>query len=86
MRLFRYLRSLNNGSSSSSINPTPTVSPDSPNVVRKLFGKYLLLTNTLSAGVLMVAGDLAAQEYEFRANKKDGEVRVERINWTRVGE
>lgn len=58
-------------------------------MIRKLFGKYLLLTNTLSAGLLMVAGDLAAQEYERRGNRKNKDQQlvqiVDRYDWTRVG-
>ena len=64
--------------------PVPPAPPvPRQNFVRKLFGKYLLLTNTISAGLLMVAGDLAAQEIEFRANKKN---RKQHVDWTRVGE
>lgn len=33
----------------------------------KMFGKYLLLTNTISSGLLMVVGDIAAQEYEYQS-------------------
>lgn len=91
MRLFRLLRSLNNAkssSSSSSGSSAAGVGPGRPPVIRTLFGKYLLLTNTLSAGLLMVAGDLAAQEYEYRAKRKKQQLLPdqERINWTRVGE
>lgn len=35
-------------------------------VVSVLFGKYLLFTNTLSAGFLMVAGDGISQRIELR--------------------
>ncbi|XP_050079880.1 mpv17-like protein 2 [Anopheles maculipalpis] len=35
-----------------------------------LFGRYLLVTNTVSSGVLMLAGDMAAQEIENRINNK----------------
>ncbi|XP_034481580.1 mpv17-like protein 2 isoform X2 [Drosophila innubila] len=31
-----------------------------------MFGKYLLITNVLGSGVLMVVGDVIAQEYEYR--------------------
>ncbi|KAM8709268.1 hypothetical protein ACLKA7_016126 [Drosophila subpalustris] len=31
-----------------------------------MFGKYLLLTNVLGSGVLMVVGDIIVQEYEYR--------------------
>lgn len=75
MRIFRALFTIgsNNGSSS-------TIKAGKPHLFRKLFGKYLLVTNTASAGLLMVAGDLAAQEIEIRAKKKPN-----RIDWTRVG-
>lgn len=104
MRLFRLLRSIHNGSSGSSSSTSSVATaaasaagqPEAQNMFRKLFGKYLLLTNTLSAGLLMVAGDLAAQEYEYRSNNKkklmsdqqqqDELQRVHRIDWTRVGE
>ncbi|KAJ8910514.1 hypothetical protein NQ315_002456 [Exocentrus adspersus] len=33
------------------------------------FGKYLLLTNTISSGVLMLVGDICQQEIEYRQNK-----------------
>uniref|UniRef100_A0A182JVC8 Uncharacterized protein n=1 Tax=Anopheles christyi TaxID=43041 RepID=A0A182JVC8_9DIPT len=35
-------------------------------VWKLLFGRYLLVTNTVSSGVLMLAGDIAAQEIERR--------------------
>lgn len=89
--MFRILRSsIGNGSNSSTIQSHSVAQEKNPrNVLKKVFGKYLLLTNTLSAGFLMVAGDLAAQEFEYRTNRKNSpqqDVRVERINWTRVGE
>ncbi|SPP84919.1 mpv17-like protein 2 [Drosophila guanche] len=31
-----------------------------------MFGKYLLVTNVLGSGLLMVVGDVVAQEYEYR--------------------
>lgn len=92
MRLFRLLRSINNGggaATSSSSVATTVAQQENPNMIRKLFGKYLLLTNTLSAGLLMVAGDLAAQEYERRGNRKNKDQQlvqiVDRYDWTRVG-
>ncbi|KAJ8929039.1 hypothetical protein NQ314_018308 [Rhamnusium bicolor] len=33
------------------------------------FGKYLLLTNTVSSGVLMFIGDISQQEIEYRQKK-----------------
>lgn len=35
-------------------------------VWNKMFGKYLLVTNVLGSGLLMVVGDVIAQEYEYR--------------------
>lgn len=35
-------------------------------LVSKFFGKYLLLTNTVSSGFLMIAGDVICQEIEYR--------------------
>lgn len=45
-----------------------------------LFGKYLLATNTISSGVLMVAGDLIVQEFEYRNGKL-----LNRYDWNRSG-
>lgn len=49
--------------------PTPK-KPPPPGKIQviwdKLFGKYLLATNVLSSGILMVVGDVAAQELEYR--------------------
>lgn len=39
-------------------------------VWKLLFGRYLLVTNTVSSGVLMLAGDVAAQEIERRLEAK----------------
>ncbi|ALC43900.1 CG32263 [Drosophila busckii] len=36
----------------------------------KMFGKYLLITNVLGSGLLMVVGDVIAQEYEYRRGLK----------------
>lgn len=54
--------------------------PEEQRIVRKLFGKYLLLTNTVSAGVLMIIGDLVSQEIEYRAK-----ILEKRYDWQRVG-
>uniref|UniRef100_T1GL17 Uncharacterized protein n=1 Tax=Megaselia scalaris TaxID=36166 RepID=T1GL17_MEGSC len=35
-------------------------------LINKFFGKYLLITNTVSSGLLMIAGDVICQEIEFR--------------------
>lgn len=45
-----------------------------------LFGKYLLATNTISSGLLMVAGDLLVQEYEYQ----NGSI-AQRYDWKRSG-
>lgn len=81
MKIFRALCTIGSNGSGSSINSVKHVPPvPTENIFRKLFGKYLLVTNTLSAGLLMVAGDLAAQEIEIRSKKKPNQ-----IDWTRVG-
>lgn len=45
-----------------------------------LFHKYLLTTNTVSSGVLMVVGDLMSQEIEYRQGHL-----LQRYDWWRVG-
>lgn len=45
-----------------------------------LFGKYLLATNTISSGFLMVAGDLIVQEFEYQ----NGTL-ANRYDWKRSG-
>lgn len=37
----------------------------------KLFGKYLLLTNTVSSGLLMYIGEIIAQTIDSKRNKVD---------------
>jgi protein Mpv17 len=49
-------------------------------MINKIFGKYLLLTNTISSGVLMAAGDLIQQETEKRRTAKSRPV-----DWKRTG-
>lgn len=45
--------------------------------LRNIFGKYLLLTNIISSGILMCAGDLIQQEIErFKEGKQ-------KIDWER---
>jgi len=46
----------------------------------KTFGKYLLLINTVSSGVLMAAGDLIQQEIEKRKAPAS-----KRLDWKRTG-
>ncbi|XP_030385534.1 mpv17-like protein 2 [Scaptodrosophila lebanonensis] len=46
----------------------------------KMFGKYLLATNVIGSGVLMVVGDVVAQEYEYRRGlRSEDRYDVERI-------
>lgn len=45
-----------------------------------LFGKYLLATNTISSGFLMVAGDLIVQEFEYQNGTMQ-----DRYDWSRSG-
>lgn len=45
-----------------------------------LFGKYLLATNTISSGFLMVAGDLIVQEFEYQNGRL-----ANRYDWKRSG-
>ncbi|XP_075162298.1 mpv17-like protein 2 [Haematobia irritans] len=47
---------------------------------RNVFGKYLLVTNILGSGILMVVGDVAAQEIEHRKGEKS-----ERFDLSRIG-
>ncbi|XP_023722950.1 mpv17-like protein 2 isoform X2 [Cryptotermes secundus] len=46
----------------------------------RIFGKYLFLTNTISSGVLMSAGDLIQQEIEKRRTPKS-----KPFDWERTG-
>ncbi|XP_059612219.1 mpv17-like protein 2 [Phlebotomus argentipes] len=46
-----------------------------------LFGKYLLLTNTVSSGILMGLGDVMSQEIEYRTQLID-----KRYDWKRIGQ
>jgi protein Mpv17 len=46
----------------------------------RIFGKYLLLTNTVSSGVLMAAGDLIQQEIE-----KHRTLKSKPFDWKRTG-
>ncbi|XP_055597669.1 mpv17-like protein 2 [Uranotaenia lowii] len=47
-----------------------------------LFGKYLLVTNTISSGLLMAVGDIAAQEIEQRRHGTEDQP----YNWVRLGQ
>lgn len=48
---------------------------------KNIFGKYLLVTNIVGSGVLMVFGDVVAQEIEFRRGLPD----AKRYDWARIG-
>lgn len=53
------------------IPAVPVTMPQPPpsrirTVIGAVFGKYLLLTNTLSSGLLMVSGDYMSQQVEYR--------------------
>lgn len=50
-------------------------------VWKSVFGKYLLVTNIVGSGVLMVFGDVMAQEIEFRREIPNSK----RYDWERVG-
>uniref|UniRef100_A0A182MYU0 Pmp22 peroxisomal membrane protein n=1 Tax=Anopheles dirus TaxID=7168 RepID=A0A182MYU0_9DIPT len=55
-------------------------------VWKLMFGRYLIVTNTVSSGVLMLAGDIAAQEIERRREKKSPSTELDwRLNMTLVG-
>nr|XP_022902474.1 mpv17-like protein 2 [Onthophagus taurus] len=47
--------------------------------IKDAFGKYLLLTNTGTCGVLMLIGDIAQQEIEYQRH-----MLPERYDWTRL--
>lgn len=43
-----------------------------------VFGKYLLLTNTVSSGALMFVGEMLAQKIERSRNKKVSEIQYDK--------
>jgi hypothetical protein len=56
--------------------------------LNSIFGKYLLLTNTVSSGVLMLFGDMASQEIERYQNKNTTMLEKQKTNrydWERLG-
>lgn len=50
-----------------------------------LFGKYLLVTNTVSSGLLMVAGDAFAQKIEFDRDTDGKQSDGVNLNGERIG-
>lgn len=56
----------------------------STNIWSHLFGKYLVVTNTLGLGVLLMVGDSVTQQYE-RLEKKDNVQSKERLDLARTG-
>lgn len=48
--------------------------------ISRAFGKYLLLTNTLTCGLLMFIGDIVQQEIEYQRN-----MLPKRYDWNRIG-
>lgn len=44
-----------------------------------LFGKYLLLTNTVSSGILMYVGEYAAQRIQLRENFNENLIDKEKM-------
>lgn len=63
----RGYRAASSSSSSSSSSSTTTASKENllQMIFRNLFGKYLILTNTIGSGILMVFGDTIAQTIEM---------------------
>jgi len=55
-------------------------------ILKKVFSKYLVLTNTLTCGCLLGTGDLITQNIEqrFMDRKKEGSKGVQ-IDWRRTG-
>lgn len=70
---FRFLHSL-------SIKNCCNLHTNVNGTLNKTFGKYLLLTNTVSSGVLMAAGDLIQQEIGKRRAPTS-----KRFDWKRIG-
>ncbi|XP_066993584.2 mpv17-like protein 2 [Anabrus simplex] len=50
---------------------------------RKIFGKYLFLTNTLTCGGLMAVGDSIQQELEIHRGEHEGSSAM-RYDWNRI--
>lgn len=62
--------------------------PKKPKKPSLMFGKYLLVTNTVSSGLLMLIGDWVAQEISLRTNdakKEDGKSRYDYNRLLRMG-
>lgn len=58
----------------------PPIRPET--LVEKLFGKYLIWTNTVSCGLLLAVGDAAAQHIETRHDPPDARTP---FDWRRSG-
>lgn len=58
----------------------PPIQPET--IVEKLFGKYLIWTNTVSCGLLLAVGDAAAQHIETRHDPPDARTP---FDWRRSG-
>ncbi|KAM7358791.1 mpv17-like protein 2 [Cochliomyia hominivorax] len=74
-----------NVNKSSSSLPSNTANSSKLAAIKQLwndiFGKYLLITNIVGSGILMVFGDVMAQEIEYRR----GVANAQRYDWHRIG-
>lgn len=78
MKIFiSLLRKVLQTSGTKAVIPQPVSKAQKESV---LFGKYLLATNTISSGFLMVAGDLLVQEFEYQKGTLKN-----RYDWKRSG-
>lgn len=73
------LRKVLQTSGAKAVLPKPQPVPKAPEG-SIFFGKYLLATNTISSGFLMVAGDLLVQEFEYQKGTLE-----KRYDWKRSG-
>lgn len=79
MRLFRVL--LNNIKKPLNVKTGPDkLKKSATDMHSALFGKYLLITNTVSSGFLMLVGDIMSQELEYQQG-----LLKKRYDWHRVG-
>ncbi|XP_069703418.1 mpv17-like protein 2 isoform X2 [Periplaneta americana] len=75
--MYIYFRLFHNQSIKNSYNVHTSKAKGTLN---RIFGKYLLLTNTISCGVLMAAGDIIQQEIERHGSHKN-----KSFDWKRTG-